>query len=528
MGRYDDSTRDALAGPFECDGFVMLREHFARETIRAWREAFEPLLKPHVDADANGNRGPGRYYVTLPFEGLFADASIFCDEDIVGIVERVAGCDPVMCQLATDTPVLGSTFQDWHRDTPALFDDAPETPSFQLAVNFPLVDVDDANGPLETTRGTHLMSRDKALGLFEAGSIAAERMSMQIGDVMIRDVRGLHRSTPNLTNEPRPMVVIGYSRTWYFRPEVHIDVPRAATVALQSAGRADRAYLRRKLQAVCILSANRFSLAALAADALIELRDGHRRVLLAPHVGGVIAAFYETRGTNVIHWLRPATREMLAARNPLGMASFPLLPYCNRIRDARFVFDGERVDLSNDGNLFPHALHGNAWRREWHVGEVSEASATLHLRHEPSTEPAHRWPFAYEATQHIALDPDALRVTMTMRNLSDRPMPFGIGHHPYFPRSETTVVHAQVDAMWHGTPDPLPTHIDAHPAVDALRSESGMRAGAFDLDNHFIGWQRTANIAWPDEHRDITLTADALFDFMVIYAPHAFPDRAQA
>ncbi len=59
-----------------------------------------------------------------------------CDEDIVGIVECVAGHDPVMCQLATDTPVLGSTHQDWHRDTPALFDDALETPSFQLAVNF--------------------------------------------------------------------------------------------------------------------------------------------------------------------------------------------------------------------------------------------------------------------------------------------------------------------------------------------------------------------------------------------------------
>ncbi len=49
-----------------------------------------------------------------------------------------------MWQLATDTPVRGSEYQDWRRDTPPLFDDAPETQSFQLAVNFPLVDVDDA------------------------------------------------------------------------------------------------------------------------------------------------------------------------------------------------------------------------------------------------------------------------------------------------------------------------------------------------------------------------------------------------
>jgi ectoine hydroxylase-related dioxygenase (phytanoyl-CoA dioxygenase family) len=49
---------------------------------------------------------------------------------------------------------------------------------------------------------------------------------MELGDVMIRDVRALHRGTPNRTALPRPMAVIGYSRSWYFRPEVHVDVPR--------------------------------------------------------------------------------------------------------------------------------------------------------------------------------------------------------------------------------------------------------------------------------------------------------------
>jgi aldose 1-epimerase len=267
------------------------------------------------------------------------------------------------------------------------------------------------------------------------------------------------------------------------------------------------------------LSADLFSRDA----SLVELRHGARRVLLAPHIGGAIAAFFETRDDRVIHWLRPATQAMLDARNPLGMASFPLLPYCNRIRDARFTFDGERIDLSNDGNLFPHALHGNAWRRPWRLGAKEEAAATLHFRHEPSTEPAHHWPFAFEASQEIRLDASALHVTMTLRNLSDKPMPFGIGHHPYFPRTEATFVHAQVDAMWHATPDPLPTHAGPHASVDALASARGMKAGEFDLDNHFIGWRHKATIAWPDEHRAVTLNAAAPFDFMVIYAPKEFP-----
>jgi hypothetical protein len=55
---------------------------------------------------------------------------------------------------------------------------------------------------------------------------------MELGDVMVRDVRGLHRGTPNRTRVPRPMVVIGYSRCWLFRPEVSIRAPRAALPGL--------------------------------------------------------------------------------------------------------------------------------------------------------------------------------------------------------------------------------------------------------------------------------------------------------
>jgi hypothetical protein len=62
----------------------------------------------------------------------------------------------------------------------------------------------------------------------EAGEIEIKPLIMKLGDLMIRDVRGVHRGTPNRTDEPRPMCVIGYSRRWLFRPEVSIRIPRAA------------------------------------------------------------------------------------------------------------------------------------------------------------------------------------------------------------------------------------------------------------------------------------------------------------
>ncbi len=132
-----------------------------------------------------------------------------------------------MCQLATDTPLKGSDYQDLHRDAPPLFPElAAETPSFQLAVNFPLVDVTEDNGPFETTYGTHLMTKEEGLRKLEVGEIELKRLMMKTGDLMIRDVRAIHRGTPNKTDVPRPMCVIGYSRRWLFRPEVSIRIPR--------------------------------------------------------------------------------------------------------------------------------------------------------------------------------------------------------------------------------------------------------------------------------------------------------------
>jgi hypothetical protein len=75
------------------------------------------------------------------------------------------------------------------------------------------------------------------LALIESGARELEPICLAAGDVMIRDVRGLHRGTPNTTDEPRPMVVIGYSRRWLFRPEVSINIPRAVWETLSPASK---------------------------------------------------------------------------------------------------------------------------------------------------------------------------------------------------------------------------------------------------------------------------------------------------
>jgi hypothetical protein len=238
--RYTAAEHDAFARDFNRDSFVLLKDHLPRATLARWREAFQPLLEAGIARERdNPNRGPERYYVTLPFAAPFADPAVYEDPDILAIVERVAGPEPQLCQLATDTPLKGSDYQEWHADTPALFPEtgSNDTPSFQLAVNFALCDVTDANGPFETTFGTHRMNKAEAMAGLASGAIERRRLPMAMGDVLIRDVRAVHRGTPNTTDTPRPMVVLGYSRRWLYRPEVHIRVPQSAWETLSPTAR---------------------------------------------------------------------------------------------------------------------------------------------------------------------------------------------------------------------------------------------------------------------------------------------------
>lgn len=221
------SELDALAVELKRDGICVIRQLLCRETLHEWRTAFHKLRR-EKEALAGGlaPRDEARYYFTLPWESPFADPLIFANDAILGVLQRVLLQSFEMCQLAVDFPVKGSTFQELHRDHNPLFNEDFVTPLYALAVNFPLVDVTTANGPLEVARGTHLLRKDVALAKVESGEIPLESVELELGDVTIRTPLALHRGTPNTTDEPRPMVVMGYVTKWLVTHNVSLTIER--------------------------------------------------------------------------------------------------------------------------------------------------------------------------------------------------------------------------------------------------------------------------------------------------------------
>ena len=239
---------------------------------------------------------------------------------------------------------------------------------------------------------------------------------------------------------------------------------------------------------------------------------------ISPAIGGSVSAFYTaSTGSRERHdWLRPADASAFAERSALGMASFPLVPWCNRIRDGRFEWNGRTVQLPPNADGSPHTMHGIGWRRPWQVS--ARGGHWIELEHRDDGRAA--WPFAFEALQRHALDAEGLSITLTLRNTGLEPMPAGIGHHPFFKHRRSnggTVVRAAVSAIWLGDADVLPTALStAEPAVAALRN--GMPIAHFDLDNNFTGFGREATVRWPDAS-GLRLEATAPLDFFVLYTP---------
>ncbi|HKY03277.1 MAG TPA: phytanoyl-CoA dioxygenase, partial [Blastocatellia bacterium] len=89
-GRYSRGEIDGFTEEVLRDGFCVLPGHFPKAVLDRWREAFTPLLEDHIAREGElQNRGPGRYYVTLPFAEPFADPRIFEDEDVLAISQNL-------------------------------------------------------------------------------------------------------------------------------------------------------------------------------------------------------------------------------------------------------------------------------------------------------------------------------------------------------------------------------------------------------------------------------------------------------
>jgi aldose 1-epimerase len=249
---------------------------------------------------------------------------------------------------------------------------------------------------------------------------------------------------------------------------------------------------------------------------LLPLRAGAILVDLAPSCGGSIARFVYMRDGKAIDIMRPAVPEALAARDPLGMASFPMIPYCGRIARAQFAFGGEAFALDRNFGDSPHSIHGNAWQRPWSVAAQRADGAELVLEHDGKVSPR-EWPFSYGARQVFALKDGGLRIDVEVVNRDKRSMPLSFGLHPYFPMTPQAALTAKLGGIWESDEEMLPSGLV--PVPRDLDFAAGRRLAEVTVDACFAGWQGGAMLHRPGVGLTIEIASGPPFSQFVVYTP---------
>ncbi|MDM7854879.1 aldose epimerase family protein [Cellulomonas alba] len=241
-----------------------------------------------------------------------------------------------------------------------------------------------------------------------------------------------------------------------------------------------------------------------------------------PGTGASVAAGRVRTGDGV--WrdlLRPTRRASLG--EPEKCASFPMVPWSNRIRDGVLRFSDRRWQLQRnaaDGT----AIHGASRYADWTVASRTTEAVTLTL--DSTSQVGVNFPWQFAASVTYAVAGRALSVTTTVRNVDVVPFPAGFGHHPYFERSLSAT-----DAAATGGPV---LHVPAR-AGYALRA--GMALGAAGpvparadfraprpLGTAFVDDVLTARepgvpVTIAYDELTVELHADPLYSHVIVYAP---------
>ena len=244
------------------------------------------------------------------------------------------------------------------------------------------------------------------------------------------------------------------------------------------------------------------------------LRDGPYELVLSPECGARIAALC-FQGRDV---LRPASADALAEGLVYGFAGFPLMPYSGPVFSGGFTHSGLVHPLARNVREEPTATHGEAWIRPWTIVDRTTQAVDLVLDHVP--EPG-VFPFAWRGKLRFALDANGLSVDMALTCRDHRPMPAGMGFHPYFMKPPGTRLRFEALAVW---PPDAPEAVDQTcvPIPPGLDFATGPDVSELVIDRCYEGWEGVADIVAPDGFR-CQLTATGAIRRLQIYSAWDYP-----
>jgi aldose 1-epimerase len=241
---------------------------------------------------------------------------------------------------------------------------------------------------------------------------------------------------------------------------------------------------------------------------LLTLRDSLTQLTLAPELGASLVNW--VRLSDGLPLLRHSDEQALAAANPRRLACYPLLPWSNRIGGGGFAIpDGWQALNANTGHeALP--IHGSAWQQPWQTVNATSDSATLQLESQT--------PFAYRARLEVHLIDGRLRLELQATHLGKQPNWYGLGFHPYLPRTAQTHIQAQAAGVWLCDESKLSSQWIDLPQTWNFEEPALLPQQL--VDNAFTQWPGKVRIIQPDAGYQLVCEAEGS-DVFLLFCPEA-------
>ena len=232
----------------------------------------------------------------------------------------------------------------------------------------------------------------------------------------------------------------------------------------------------------------------------IVVTDGEVEAVVLPEVG---ARLHRLRafGHDV---LRTPGDPAVHARDPFFWGAYIMAPWCNRIAPGSVRVGSQRISLRSN---FPDgtAIHGQVYATPWEP----RSDGSLH-----AVGGGNEWPWPYDAGVRMEVHSRTLGIDLTLTNLSDEPMPAGLGIHPWFLRPVAVAIRA--DTV-------IPSNTDVRSQPEPVRGRFDLRAlGEMspDLD---AAWTDLAEppveIRWEDAGIGATMRTVPRASYIVAASP---------
>jgi len=231
--------------------------------------------------------------------------------------------------------------------------------------------------------------------------------------------------------------------------------------------------------------------------------------------GGAILDVHLNNGRALLRPFQNIDRNLLEQPsqpfNILETGCFPLLPLGNRVKGNSFLFENELIRLKKNSHESPLYLHGDGWLSIWDVVNKTESSICLALEFKYAKDS----PFAYKAIQNIVLEKNSFQIDLEIIN-QGRTLPFGLGMHPYFRR--TNDVQLKAHSNWY-----LPIDDENIPIkkikIPKDRNFSSFKNLVSGMDNCFTEWNSKAEIIYPSDKLKLELLCSDNLNNFLIYTP---------